>query len=217
MFHRLAEEWNVPFDIINDGDVTALAGGMALDLHSLLGIALGSSQAVGYLNPKGAITGWLNELCFVPVDFNQNAVKDEWSGDTGCGASYFSQQAVARLVQQAGIELPSEMPMPEILQKVQELMRQNDPRAKSIYETIGIYMGYAIPLYALFYDIQHILLLGRVTTGIGGEIIKEAAENILKTTFPDLTGKVIIHLPDEKTKRHGQAVAAASLPAPARK
>ncbi|HSK10625.1 MAG TPA: hypothetical protein VK911_13685, partial [Vicinamibacterales bacterium] len=56
IFHRLREEFGVPLSIVNDGDVTALAGSMSLEDHSVLGIALGSSEAAGYVNAEGNIT-----------------------------------------------------------------------------------------------------------------------------------------------------------------
>jgi hypothetical protein len=34
----------------------------------------------------------------------------------------------------------------------------------------------------------------------------------LKEEFPKLAARIAFHIPDEKEKRHGQAVAAASLP-----
>ncbi len=73
--------------------------------NAVLGIAMGSSLAAGYVTPQGTITSWLNELAFVPVDYREGAPVDEWSGDGGVGAQYFSQQAVGRLLAPAGIEL----------------------------------------------------------------------------------------------------------------
>ena len=84
---------NIPFCVVNDGDVTALAGAMSLKDSSVLGIAMGTSEAVGFVDEQGRITGWLNELAFAPVDANPKALADEWSGDIGCGGKYFSQDA----------------------------------------------------------------------------------------------------------------------------
>ena len=212
MFLNLRKEWGVPLEVANDGDVTALAGAMSLKDNSVLGIAMGSSQAAGYLDSKGRITGWLNEFAFAPVDYNPRAPADEWSGDIGCGAQYFSQQAVVRLAPAAGIELPTGHP-PEQLRFVQDLHKSGDPRPEKIFETIGVYLGYATALYADLYDFRHLLILGRITSGRGGDIILEKARLVLKTEFPDLEKRLLLHLPDEKSKRVGQAVAAASLPA----
>ena len=212
IFLRLRDEWRVPVEVANDGDVTALAGAMSLKTNGLLGIAMGSSEAAGYLNRNGGMTGWLSELAFAPIDYNPAAATDEWSGDRGVGALYFSQQAVNKLLPASGIRLPDEMGLPERLKEVQVLMRNNDPRAMKIYETIGVYLGYAIPHYAAFYDFGHMLILGRVTTGEGGEVILQNARRVLALEFPELNEKLALHLPDEKSRRVGQAVAAASLP-----
>jgi predicted NBD/HSP70 family sugar kinase len=212
IFLRLRDEWKVPVEVANDGDVTALAGAMSLKASGLLGIAMGSSQAAGYLNPQGCMTGWLSELAFAPVDYNPQAAADEWSGDLGVGAMYFSQQAVNKLLPAAGIGLPKDMALPERLKEAQNLMSKGDPRAAAIYETIGVYLGYTIAQYADFYPFAHLLILGRVTTGRGGEIVLDTARKVLRTEFPKLAGGISLHVPDEKSRRIGQAVAAASLP-----
>jgi len=213
LFLRLGRDWGVPIEVANDGDVTALAGGLSLKATGILGIALGSSQAGGYLDPAGCMTGWLSELAFVPVDLQPDAPADEWSGDRGVGCLYFSQQAVNRLLAPAGISVPRDMGVPERLKFVQDLMAKGDPRAARIYETIGVYLGYTIPLYADFYSMSHVLILGRVTSGAGGDLIIESARRVLEALFPETAQAVALHVPDEKSKRVGQAVAAASLPA----
>lgn len=212
LFLQIQKEWNVPFEIVNDGEVTALAGSMSLGQNGVLGIALGTSTAGGYVNPEGNITSWLNELAFVPVDYNSGAPVDEWSGDCGCGVQYFSQQAVGRLLAVAGIEAEPEAPLPEKLKQVQALMLQGDYRARKIYQTLGAYLGYGVAHFADFYDFKHVLILGRVTSGPGGEVMIEAAREVLRVEFPNLANRIAFHVPDEKDKRHGQAIAAASLP-----
>ena len=210
LFFTLKERWhNVPFEVVNDGEVTALAGSMSMRANRVLGVAMGTSQAAGYVDAAGHIKPWLNELAFAPVDYRADAPIDEWSQDIGCGALYFSQQAVARLAPAAGFDFGN-MPFPEQLVKVQEAQQAGDPRASAIYETIGCYFGYAIAQYAEYYDIDNLLILGRVTSGEGAHIIINEAETVLAQEFPSLTIKLVV--PDEQTKRHGQAVAAASLP-----
>ncbi len=214
MFLELRKAWNnVPFEVVNDGEVTALAGSMSLGINRILGISLGTSTAGGYVNAGGNITSWLNELAFVPVDYNPEAPRDEWSGDYGCGVQYFSQQSVGRLLAPAGIEVDPKLPLPEKLKRVQKFMADGDPRAARIYETIGTYLGYAVAHFADFYDLANVLILGRVTSGPGGDIIIAGAKEVLKAEFPELADKIQFHIPGEKEKRHGQAVAAASLPA----
>ena len=212
VFKRIQEEWKVPLVVMNDGDVTALAGALSLGQTGMLGIAMGSSEAAGFMDKKGRILGWLNELAFAPVDYNLKAAADEWSGDAGVGALYFSQQAVNKLLPAAKIKLPAKMDLPERLKEVQSLMAAGDERAALIYETIGVYLGYTIPHYADFYDFAHMLILGRVTTGQGGDIVLAKARQVLHQEFPEIAARIAMHVPDEKTRRVGQAVAAASLP-----
>lgn len=202
----------VPLEVVNDGEVTALAGSMSLRRNAVLGLAFGTSLAAGYVNDSGHITSRLNELAFAPVDFNPLAARDEWSGDYGVGAQYFSQQALTRLIPAARIDLPAELPLPEKLKQVQALMNHGDDRARKIYQTIGTWLGYAIAHYADFYDFENILILGRVTSGPGGDLLLEGASQVLAVEFPGLAERIAFHLPSEKEKRHGQAVAAASLP-----
>jgi predicted NBD/HSP70 family sugar kinase len=215
LFLRLQSDWGVPLEVINDGDVTALAGALSLGLTGVLGIAMGSSEAAGFLDRDGRITGWLNELAFAPVDANPEAGTDDWSGNPGIGAAYFSQQAVNKLAGPAGLSFPKDMGLPERLLQVQSLMAQGAPAARAIFETIGVYLGYVIPWYAEFYDMEHAMILGRVTSGPGGELILAKAKAVLADEFPEIARKVALFLPDEKSRRVGQAVAAASVPASA--
>ena len=212
IFKRIQKEWNVPLVVMNDGDVTALAGALSLRKKGMLGIAMGSSEAAGFMDKQGRILGWLNELAYAPVDYNHQAAADEWSGDRGVGVMYFSQQAVNKLLPAAGIALPENLSLPERLKEVQGLMAKDDPRAVKIYETIGVYLGYAMAHYADFYDFNDALILGRVTTGRGGDIVLEKAHEVLREAFPAVAAKIVLHVPDEKSRRIGQAVAAASLP-----
>ncbi len=203
---------DIPIEVANDGDVTALAGAMDLDDNCVLGVAMGTSEAAGYVDADGNITGWLNELAFAPVDFCEDAMVDEWSGDWGCGVKYFSQDGVIKLAPAAGIELDESLSPAEKLKVVQGLMKEGDARAAAIYDTIGAYFGYAIAYYSEFYDIKHVLIMGRVTSGDGGVILLERAQEVLDKEFPELAAKVQLHIPDEKSRRVGQSVAAASLP-----
>ncbi|MBQ6816660.1 MAG: ROK family protein [Clostridia bacterium] len=203
---------DIPIEVANDGDVTALAGAMNLNDDSVLGVAMGTSEAAGYVDPNGNITGWLNELAFAPVDYNTEAMVDEWSGDYGCGVKYFSQDSVIKLAPAAGIELDESLSPAEKLKVVQGLMAKGDERAADIYDTIGTYFGYAIAFYSEFYNIKHVLIMGRVTSGEGGVILLERAQEVLDTEFPELAKQIKLHIPDENSRRVGQSVAAASLP-----
>ncbi len=212
LFTRISRELELPLVVINDGDVAALAGSMAIQENSVLGIALGSSQAAGYVNPHGQIMGWLNELSFAPIDFNPQASVDEWSGDRGCGSTYLSQQSVFRLAPQVGIQIPGLMSNTEKLSFVQEKLAKGHEGAVKIWLTMGVYLGYAIAHYANYYDLKNVIILGRCTSGEGGRILLDEANKVLKAEFSDLGDRIRILLPDEKNRRVGQAIAAASLP-----
>lgn len=213
IFKDLKKEWgDIPFEVANDGDVTAIAGSMAIQDNAVLGISMGTSLAAGYIDPQGLVTGWLNELAFVPVDYRSNAPADEWSGDVGCGVQYFSQQAVGRLLPPSGIQVDAEVGLPEKLEIVQAKMAAGDERAAAIYETIGTYFGYTIAHFADFYTFRNLLVLGRVSSGSGGDRILEIARQVLDIEFLEESSRIRFQTPDEKTKRHGQAIAAASLP-----
>ena len=212
LFLRIRHEMDVPLEVVNDGDVAALAGAMSLEDNGVLGIALGSSEAAGYVSVAGNITGWLNELAFAPIDYNPAGPVDEWSGDIGAGSQYFSQQCVFRLAPKAGIEIQG-VTDAERLKFVQGKLEAGHPGAYQIWQSMGVYLGYGIAHYASFYDLKHVLLLGRCTSGKGGQIILDVANEVLRTEFPEIASHVSMQLPDEKSRRVGQSIAAASLPA----
>jgi len=213
MFKNLIEKEypGVPYEVINDGEVTALAGSISMDTNSVLGVAMGTSEAVGYVDPEGNVTTQINELAFAPVDYRENGPVDEWSGDEGCGVQFFCQQGVARLAPAAGFDF-GDMPFPEQLIEVQKAMLDGHEGARKIYETIGTCFGYAIAHYAEFYHIETLIIMGRATSGPGGQVMIDKAKEVLEVEFPELAKQINITQPDEKMKRHGQAVAAASLP-----
>ena len=213
VFDRAAAEiGDVPIVVANDGDVSALAGAMGMDAGCIMGMAMGTSEAVGYVDKDKNVLGWVNELAFAPVDLNENAMQDEWSGDLGAGCKYFPQDAVNKLAPRAGIELDENLTPAEKLKVVQALMEKDDPRAAAVYRDIGIYLAYTVVQYCQFYDIAHLMLLGRVMSGKGGDLILRTCTEVLNDEFPALAQQVNVMLPDEKTRRVGQSAAAASLP-----
>jgi predicted NBD/HSP70 family sugar kinase len=212
LFIDLQSELGVPLAVVNDGEVAALAGSMSLEENPVMGIAMGSSQAAGYVTADGALTDWLNELAFAPVDYSPRAPIEEWSGDRGCGASYFSQQAVFRLASSAGLAIPEDLTPARRLEFAQARLEAGDEAAVGIWKTMGVYLGYAIAHYAEFYDLRHVLLLGRCTSGPGGPLMVDEARAVLNAEFPTLAARLQLHLPDERSRRIGQAIAAASLP-----
>ena len=212
MFYRIEKDWGVPFAVYNDGDVTALAGMISMGKNGIRGVAMGSSEAVGYVDPKRRMTGRICELAFAPVDFNPCAPKDEWSGDYGVGAMAFSQQAVNWLAEKYGFKFPKAMKLPERLKVVQAAMEKGDAKALKVYLEIGRFLAHAMPWYNEFFDYENMMILGRVTSGLGGEIILETAKRILADVYPEWAEKIDLFMPDEKARRLGQSVAAAQIP-----
>ncbi len=212
IYLRAAKEiGDVPIEVANDGDVTALAGAMSLNRNKILGIAMGTSEAAGYVDADGNITGWLNELAFAPVDLQEDAMVDEWSGDKGCGVKYFSQDSVIKLAPRADLVLDETLSPAEKLKAVQVQLNQGNEKVRDIYRSIGVYLGHTLAYYAMYYTIGDVLLLGRVMSGEGGDLILAEATRVLAEEYPECAG-MELHLPDEKIRRVGQSVAAASLP-----
>ncbi len=203
---------HIPYCVVNDGDVTALAGAMSLKTNSVLGIAMGTSEAVGFVDARGLITGWLNELAFVPVDANPEAMEDEWSHDIGCGVKYFSQDGVIKLAPRAGISLEEGLSPAEKLKVVQKLMEADDDRAAAVYRSIGVYLAHTLAYYYSLYECHHVLLLGRVMSGKGGDLIIATCRKVLADEYPEVAGALSLALPDEYFRRVGQSAVAASLP-----
>ncbi len=207
-----AEIGDVPLVVANDGDVTALAGFMSTGRGDILGIAMGTSEAVGYVNTDGNVLGWINELAFAPVDLSEKAMQDEWSTDFGVGCKYFSQDAVIKLAPAANIILDPENTPAEKLKVVQALANEGNEDALDIYRSIGCYLAHTLVLYSNFYEIETLLVLGRVASGDGGDLLISECNRILEEEYPELAAKINVTLPDEKMRRVGQSVAAASLP-----
>ena len=189
LFLEIRKAWNdVPFEVVNDGEVTALAGSMSLGENAILGIALGTSTAAGYVTPEGNITSWLNELAFVPVDYNPAAPADEWSGDYGVGAQYFSQQASAGCCRPPASSRRPSMPLPERLKLVQSLMAEGDrPRAADLPDHRHLLRLRRGALRRVL-RLAHVLVLGRVTSGPGGDCIVGGAREVLEVEFPSWPG-----------------------------
>ncbi len=213
IFDRAAKEiGDVPIVVANDGDVTALAGAMSMERGCVMGLAMGTSEAVGYVNQDGNLLGWFNELAFAPVDLNETAMQDEWSTDFGVGCKYFSQDAVIKLAPAAGIQLADSLTPAEKLKEVQKLADLGHEGALQVFTDIGCYLAHTLELYAQFYDLKCLLVLGRVASGVGGDRVIAECHRVLSEEYPQMAETITVMLPDEKTRRVGQSVAAASLP-----
>ena len=200
----------IPFEVANDGDVAALAAAIGMGKNNVLGLAMGTSYIGGFIDKDGNLSNWISELAFAPVDASPKAAMDDWTKDIGVGVQYFCQEAVIKLSRAARISLDGYETPAKKLKAVQVLLTEGHPGAAAIFRSIGCYLGHTVPFYYENYQADSILLLGRVVSGKGGDIIVETANHVLKDEYPNLAVELL--LPDEKTRRLGQSVAAASLP-----
>merc|ERR1712151_109295 len=140
---------------------------------------------------------------------------------------YLGQRGATKLAVKAEIDLPDNFKYPhpdmctmkheyhaQVLKLIQKAMTdpEQEPRVRQIYETCGVYLGYALAQYKEFYAIDHVMILGRVPKGNGGDIMLAMAKKVLETEFPDCS-PIEFHTADDHFKAVGQCIAAAALPA----
>jgi len=228
MAEHVAGKKDVPLKVINDGEVTALAAVQKLGKGNVMGISMGSSEGGGYANEDGNLLGWINELCYIRLDMNPKAPTDPWSkgSHTGLSHMYLGQRGATKLADKAGIQVPDNMKYPhpdmctikhethaQCLKMVQKAMSDDkgETQVKQIYETVGVYLGYGLAQYQEFYKIDHVLILGRLSKGKGGDIMLDKAKEVLTKEFPELNTPEF-HTADDHFKAVGQCIAAAALP-----
>jgi len=231
IFKRISKEvaGDVPLKVINDGEVTALAAVQKLGgKGNVLGISMGSSEGGGYANGDGNLLGWINELCYIRLDLNPDAPTDPWTkgAHTGISHMYLGQRGATKLAAAAGVAVADNLVFPhpdmctirhenhaQCLKQIQAAMK--DPEKKKqcslLYETVGVYLGYGLAQYCEFYPIQHVMILGRVSKGDGGDLMLATAKKVLETEFPELPA-IQFHTADDHFKAVGQCIAAAALP-----
>lgn len=231
IFKRIAKDvaGDVPLKVINDGEVTALAAVQKLKgLGNVMGISMGSSEGGGYANADGNLLGWINELCYIRLDLNPEAPTDPWTKGAHRGIShmYLGQRGATKLAAKAGVKVPENLVYPhadmctirhenhaQALKMIQEAMKDpaQEPQVKQLYETCGVYLGYGLAQYSEFYKIDHVMILGRVSKGAGGDLMLATAKRVLETEFPEYAG-ITFHTADDHFKAVGQCIAAAALP-----
>jgi len=230
IFKRIAKEvaGDVPLKVINDGEVTALAAVQKIGKGNIMGISMGSSEGGGYANKDGNLMGWINELCYIKLDMHPEAVTDPWTKGTHRGIShmYLGQRGATKLAAKAGVKLPANYIYPhadmctirhedhaQCLKLIQKAMEdpEQEPSVRQLYETVGIYLGYGLAQYSEFYPIDHVMILGRVSKGKGGDIMLATAKKVLETEFPEYA-HIEFHTADDHFKAVGQCIAAAALP-----
>jgi len=219
---------DVPLKVINDGEVTALAAVGKIKAGNILGISMGSSEGGGYANADGNLLGWINELCYIKLDLNPNAVTDPWTkgAHTGISHMYLGQRGATKLAAKGGVDVPENLVYPhadmctithenhaKCLKLIQDASKDEKKKEQcmKIYETIGVYLGYALAQYSEFYKIDHVMILGRVSKGAGGDYMLDVAKKVLQDEFPEYAG-IQFHTADDHFKAVGQCIAAAALP-----
>jgi len=220
---------DVPLKVINDGEVTALAAFQKIKAGNIMGISMGSSEGGGYANADGNLIGWINEMCYIRLDLNPRAPTDPWTkgAHTGISHMYLGQRGATKLAARGGVAVPDNMKFPhkdmctirhenhaQCLKLIQEAMKDEakEPEARKIYETVGVYLGYALGQYCEFYKIDHVMILGRVSKGKGGDLMLDTAKKVLQEEFPGECDNIQFHTADDHFKAVGQCIAAAALP-----
>merc|ERR1711981_1216402 len=230
IFQRIAKDiaGDVPLKVINDGEVTALAAVQKTGAGNVMGISMGSSEGGGYANGDGNLMGWINELCYVKLDMNPEAPTDPWTKGAHRGMShmYLGQRGATKLAAKAGVKVPDNYVYPhadmctikhedhaQCLKLIQKAMAdpEQEPTVRKLYETVGVYLGYGLAQYSEFYNIDHVMILGRVSKGAGGDVMLSTAKKVLETEFPEYAG-IQFHTADDHFKAVGQCIAAAALP-----
>jgi len=230
IFIRMAKEvaGDVPLKVINDGEVTALAAVQKIGKGNILGISMGSSEGGGYADKDGNLNGWINEMCYIKLDMNPEAPTDPWTKGYHRGIShlYLGQRGATKLAAKAGVQVPDNYVFPhpdmctikhedhaQCLKAIQKAMADpaQEPQVRKLYETVGVYLGYGLAQYSEFYKIDHVMILGRVSKGAGGDLVLEVAKKVLMAEFPQY-GHIQFHTADDHFKAVGQCIAAAALP-----
>jgi len=227
IFKRIAKEvaGDVPLKVINDGEVTALAAVQKISKGNVMGISMGSSEGGGYANADGNLMGWINELCYIKLDMNPKAPTDPWTKGNHRGLShmYLGQRGATKNAHKI-CEVPENYKYPhpdmctirhedhaQCLKLIQKAMADTPEKASDLYRTCGVYLGYALAQYTEHYKIDHVMILGRVSKGAGGDLMLKTASEVLATEFPELP-KITFHTADDHFKAVGQCIAAAALP-----
>merc|ERR1711972_39113 len=164
--------------------------------------------------------------CYIKLDLNPFAPTDPWTkgAHTGISHMYLGQRGATKLAAIAGVEIPDNYVYPhpdmctikhehhaQCLKLIQKAMEKGEPGVRKLYETVGVYLGYGLAQYCEFYKIDHVMILGRVSKGKGGDLMLATAQKVLQTEFPEIP-KITFHTADDHFKAVGQCIAAAALP-----
>merc|ERR1711963_315094 len=140
------------------------------------------------MGADGNLMGWINEMCYIRLDLNPEAPTDPWTkgAHTGISHMYLGQRGATKLAAKAGVAVPENLvyPHPDMCTILHENPAQ-EPKVRKLYETVGVYLGYGLAQYCEFYKIDHVMILGRVSKGAGGDIMLNTAKKVLETEFPE--------------------------------
>merc|ERR1711862_703457 len=127
---------------------------------------------------------------------------------------YLVQRGATKLAAKAGVEVPANYVYPhpdmctikhedhaQCLKLIQKSMADpaKEPEVRKLYETVGVYLGYALAQYSEFYKIDHLMILGRVSKGEGGDLMMATAKKVLETEFPEIPA-ITFHTADDHFK-----------------
>jgi predicted NBD/HSP70 family sugar kinase len=228
IFKRMAKEvaGDVPLKVINDGEVTALAAVQKIKKGNVLGISMGSSEGGGYANADGNLMGWISELCYMKLDMNLTAPTDPWTKGNHKGTShmYLGQRGATKNAYKI-TDVPENYKYPhpdmctikhedhaQCLKLVQKAMKDSPDKASELYKTCGVYLAAGLANYVdMGYVIDHVMILGRVSKGEGGDLMLKTASECLAADYPEVP-KIEFHTADDHFKAVGQCIAAAALP-----
>ncbi|CAE7817537.1 SPAC4G8.04 [Symbiodinium sp. CCMP2456] len=177
------------------------------------------------LNPKAPTDPWSKgahrRVSLPPLNFDASYALCF----RGLSHMYLGQRGTTKLAAKGGVEVPANYKYPhadmvtikhenhaQCLKLIQEAMKTDkEPEVRKIYETVGVYLGYALAQYSEFYKIDHVMILGRVSKGKGGDIMLDTAKKVLQEEFPQFS-HITFHTADDHFKAVGQCIAAAALP-----
>lgn len=185
-----------PTQVAHDGDMTPLWAYVHMGIKRVLGLSLGTGLGAGFVDEHGQVSGMLCEVGKTILDMDAEAPEHIYNKTRGAALHYCSQNAVFRLAEGAGIALDHVDMLAEKLRRVQALVDSGDRSATAVFEAVGRDLAVAVAEFHDYFHMAHVVLVGRVTAGRGGEILLASADAALKRDFPEVADEVRLHVPD---------------------
>ena len=215
LFLEIRRVWgDIPFEVVNDGEVTALAGSMSLGANAILGIALGTSTAAGYVTrgrqhhlvarrarvradrpeprrPGGRVVGRLRRrLAVLLAAVRRTAAAG--GGHRRARRHAAAREAEAGAVADGARAITARGRFTRRSGRTSGTASRTSPTSTTC-STCSCSDGSP-----------------RAPAATSSSAVPAPCS---LDEFPELAEHIQIHVPDEQDKRHGQAIAAASLPA----